>query len=50
MAEVCSSMLTGVIFYCWIFFCFHVAKPMVPILPLLPIVCVSEELECSGAC
>ena len=43
MAEEVSSMLSGVTFSCWIFFCFHVVKPVMPILPLLS-VCSWETL------
>ena len=28
MAEIPGSVLTGVIFCCWNFFCFHKGKPM----------------------
>ena len=39
------SILTGVIF-CWcFFFCFHLVKDLMSILPLLPILCVCEKLE-----
>ena len=30
----------------WIFFCFHVVKPLMPILALLPILCVCEKPNC----
>ena len=36
VGEVQGSMLTGVAFYCWVF-CFHVVKPAMVILLLLPI-------------
>ena len=41
MAEVPWSMLTGVTFY----FCFLIVKPLTPILPFIPNLCGSENLE-----
>ena len=37
VAELPGSMLTGVTFYCRIFFCFHVVKPLMPFIEVLPI-------------
>ena len=45
MAEVVSSMFSGVTFCCWIFV-FHVVKPVMPILPFLSILCVREKPYC----
>ena len=36
-AEVPGSMFTWVRFSYWIFFCFHIVKPMMSVLPLWPI-------------
>ena len=49
MAEVPDSIFTEVTFYCWTI-CFHVMvlKPLMLILPLLPILCVFEKLDYQG--
>ena len=43
-AEVLSSVSTGVTFCCWIF-CFNVIKLLMPILPLLSILCLRGKLQ-----
>ena len=42
ISQIQSSMLTVLIFCCCIFFCFHVVKHVMPILPIL---CVCEKLD-----
>ena len=44
MAEVLSSMFTGVTFCCWNFLFLH-SKATMPMLPLLPILAICEKLE-----
>ena len=45
MAEVVSSMLSGVGNILLLnFFCFHLVKPVMPILSFLSILCVREKL------
>ena len=45
MDEVLISCSLGVTFCCWIFFLFCFVKLLMPILPLLPILCVREKLD-----
>ena len=44
MAEVLVQCSLGQHFVAG-YFCFHVVKPVIPILLLLPILCVCEKLE-----
>ena len=44
MVEATGSVLTKATLYSCIF-SFHIVKPVIPMLSLLAIVCVSEKLE-----
>ena len=47
MAEVLGSMVIGLINILLLdFFCFHIVKPRMPTLPLLPNLCVCEKRNC----
>ena len=40
-----GSILTGVTFYYWIFFVFHVVKTLMSTLALLPTLCIMGKLD-----
>ena len=42
----CSILTGGNILFCF-YFCFHVVKPLMPILALLPMLCVCENPDCN---